>query len=318
MDLKQLIAFTTVADVGSITRAAGLLHQVQPAVTRQVQALEADLGVALFTRTPRGMVLTAEGSLLLERARRALAELDKARAELRPGGGRELRGTVVVGVLESLADELVPALVAACRDRHPGVELRVVTAYSGHLQQWLDDGDVDLSLLYDVTNSSLAVRPLFVEQLWAIAPPTVGLDPAHPVSWRDLFRHPLVLPPPGHGLRVLIDRARADLDLHPEVAAQTNSLRLQKLLVLAGHGWSVLPSAGIATDIGAGRLSGAPLAHPVMTRQVVMGLHRSTRRSASVQAVAGITAELVAECLQTGRWTAQPRRADHSRSPRVR
>jgi DNA-binding transcriptional LysR family regulator len=303
MDLRQLTAFVTVADVGSVTKAAALLHQVQPALTRQIRALEAELGVTLFERSHRGMTPTADGTLLLDRARRALAELDRARAELRGGEDQDTRGIVTVGVLESLADLLVPPLVSVCRERHPGVELRVVTAYSGHLQEWLDSGDVDLSLLYNVTSSSsLTLRALFEEELWVIAPPAAALHPARPVSWQELSAHPLVLPLPGHGLRVLIDRARAELDVRLDVALQTNSLRLQKLLVLAGHGWTVLPSAGIATDVTAGRLSGAPLGRPSVSRQVVLGLHRATGKSPAVQAVARITAALVDDAVGSGKW----------------
>src|SRR4051794_30297626 len=144
------------------------------------------------------MTPTADGMLLLDRARRALAELDRARAELGAGQSHEVRGIVTVGVLESLADLLVPGLAATCRAQHPSLELRIVTAYSGHLQQWLDDGDVDLSLLYDVPRTgSLITRALFYEQLWAIAPASAGLISTEPLSWRELCKHPLVLPLPG-------------------------------------------------------------------------------------------------------------------------
>ncbi|WP_245394646.1 LysR substrate-binding domain-containing protein [Amycolatopsis keratiniphila] len=70
---------------------------------------------------------------------------------------------------------------------HPGVELRLLTAYSGHLQRWIEDGDVDVSLLYDLTSTpSLNVRPLVRERLWAVAPPSAGLDPARPVPFAEV------------------------------------------------------------------------------------------------------------------------------------
>src|ERR1700730_16237928 len=84
VDVKQLKALVTVVEVGSVTRAAELLHLVQPAVTRQIRTLEHELGGPLFERTRQGMRPTKAGAGLADRARRVLTELDRARAELTP------------------------------------------------------------------------------------------------------------------------------------------------------------------------------------------------------------------------------------------
>ena len=110
--MKQLKALVTVVEVGSVTRAAELLHLVQPAVTRQIRALEQEFGVPLFERTRQGMRPTAAGISLADRARRALTELDRARAELAPSPGA-VTGIVSVGLLESTADLLAEPLVSA-------------------------------------------------------------------------------------------------------------------------------------------------------------------------------------------------------------
>ena len=120
--MKQLKALVTVVETGSVTRAGELLHLVQPAVTRQIRSLERELGVALFERTRHGMRPTAAGLSLAERARRALTELDRARAELAPVPG--VAGLVTVGLLESTAELLAEPLVTAVRREHPGIELR--------------------------------------------------------------------------------------------------------------------------------------------------------------------------------------------------
>ena len=118
MDVKQLKALVTVVETGSVTRAGELLHLVQPAITRQIRSLERELGVALFERTRHGMRPTAAGLSLAERARRALTELDRARAELSPVPG-VLAGIVTVGLLESTAELLAGPLVSAVRSEHP-------------------------------------------------------------------------------------------------------------------------------------------------------------------------------------------------------
>jgi LysR family nitrogen assimilation transcriptional regulator len=302
VDVKQLTALVTVAEVGSVTRAARLLHLVQPAVTRQIRMLEAEIGVPLFERTRHGMVPTAAGTVLVERARRALQELERARAELRPDPD-EVGGIVTVGVLESVIDVLVEPLVAAVDARFPGIDLRILTAYSGHLQQWLDVGDVDLSLLYNLSSTpSLAVRPLLREALWVVAPPEAGLAADRPLPWTLLLEQPLVLPVAGHGLRALIEEARSAVPVEPRIAVETNSMHLQKTLVLAGHGWTVLPAAGVAGDVAAGRLSGAPLTGPEVSRSVVLGLPRGGRTPPPVAAVAAELTRLVHGAVRSGAW----------------
>ena len=93
MDLKQLTALVAIADTGSVTRAAEILHIVQPAVSRQIQLLVQELDCSLFERSRQGMRLTADGRKLVERARRVLAELERARIEIRPAT-EQLTGTV--------------------------------------------------------------------------------------------------------------------------------------------------------------------------------------------------------------------------------
>jgi DNA-binding transcriptional LysR family regulator len=302
MDLKQLTALVTVAEVGSVTRAAELLHLVQPAVTRQIRALEQELGVALFERTRHGMHPTEAGTVMVERARRALRELGRARAEIRPTPG-VIAGSVAVGLLESTADLLTEPLVSALAGAHPGIELRVLTGYSGHLQRWLDDGDLDLSLLYNLEGGpSLNVVPVMSEQLWAVAPPHDGLRADRPVSLREVAAHPVVMPAPGHALRVLIDGAAARQEVRFDVAVETNSLRLQKRLVLGGRGWTILPGVGIAEDVAEGTLCAAPMAEPEIWRQVVLALPRGRRMPAAAEAVASELMRQVRHAVRHRHW----------------
>ena len=302
MEIRQLTALVTVAESGSVTAAARVLHMVQPAVTRQIRTLEEEIGAPLFNRTRQGMILTAEGELLVERARRALTELERARQEISPAPG-EVTGTVSVGLLDSVADVVAQPLTAAVAAAYPGIELRILSAYSGHLQQWLDAGDVDLSLLYNLASApSLAVIPLLREKLWAVAPPGEDLSPQAPAAWEQVLGHPLVLPVPGHGLRTLIDQALSLLPRRPRVAVQVNSMHLQKQLVLAGQGWTVLPAAGVASDVAAGKLSGAPLKEPEVERSVVLGLRLGRRTPAPVEAVGGELRRLIRELALSGAW----------------
>lgn len=302
MDFKQLKALVTVVEVGSITRAAELLHLVQPAVTRQIRSLETELGVTLFERTRHGMRPTAAGVTMADRARRALTELERARAELQPTPG-VVRGIVTVGLLESSAELLAEPLVSAVLRAHPEIDLRVLTAYSGHLQEWLDHGDLDLSLLYTLTNTPpLNVKPLVREKLWVVAPPADGLRADQPVPFERVAAHPLVMPAAGHALRTLIDGACAHAGAEVSITVQTNSLELQKQLVLGGHGWTILPGVGIAEDVANGTLSAAPLCQPEVWRSIVLGGHRAGRIPPAVEVVSAELVRQIRTAVHNGRW----------------
>lgn len=306
MDLRQLTALVTVADLGSVTRAAAYLHLGQPAVTRQIRMLEDEVETPLFERNRQGMVPTAAGEAMVERARRALRELERGRAEVRRGTD-EVAGPVTIGLLESVTDILLEPLFTTVTACYPGIDLRILTGYSGHLRQWLEDGDVDLSLLYDVAGSPPVVLPLLDEVLWVVGPPGAGLSSDEPVPWATALRRPLILPVAGHGLRVLIDKGRAAVSHELDLVAETNSMHIQKSLVLNGSGWTILPAIGVAGDIRDGVLSGAPLCEPTVSRSLVLGRPFGGRTPPAVDAVASGLVELIERLVGDGRWTVGPR-----------
>ncbi|MET9973290.1 LysR substrate-binding domain-containing protein, partial [Streptomyces sp. NPDC006356] len=249
-----------------------------------------------------GMRPTEAGSVMVDRARRARGELERARAEVQPAPGR-VTGIVTVGLLESTSDLLAEPLTSALAREHPGIELRLVVAYSGHLQEWLDGGDLDLTLLYNLDSTpSLTARLLARERLWAVAPPGVALPADRHVPFTEVARHPLVLPTPGHALRSLIDAAAAQAGVAMDIAAQTDSMRVQKRLVVAGHGWTVLPGVGIAEEAAKESLSAAVLCEPEVWRSIVLATPRAGRTPPAVKAVARELVRQVTLAVSEGRW----------------
>lgn len=304
MDFKQLRAFITVVDTGSVSRAAVLLNLVQPAVSRQLKMLETDLGVTLFERGRKGMQLTASGQTLAEHARRVLSEIERAREDVKPTRAG-LHGTVTVGVLPSTADLLASALVGAVADRHPGILLRISMGYAGHLRQWVEQGEVDVGLLYEPHRlAEDRTQPLVEEALWVVGLPTTALDFDAPISLHDVARHPLILPNAPHGLRTLVDHASASTGIRLNVVAETNAMGVQKALVIGGLGITILPASAVAEDVARRALVAAPLTEPVLTRRIVIATPPHRLPSPTVQAVKTVLEECMRLAVQRGDWPA--------------
>jgi DNA-binding transcriptional LysR family regulator len=276
MDLKQLRALLAVAETGSATKASDVLCIVQPAVSRHIKLLEEEFGVELFARGPHGMVLTDAGRTLVEHGRRALTELDRARAEMQPTPG-SISGVASLGLLPSSCELLASELVVGVRDKHPRINVRLTVGYAGHLIRWLEAGEVEAALLYDLKPTpGLEVEALLDEQLFLVAPR--GQVPKKRQATIEMLRNvPTVLPNAPHGLRNVVEHACALAGISLNVVAETNSLKLQKNLVAQGFGWTILPSCAISEEIALGTLAGIPFTQPTLTRRIVLA-HSATRR----------------------------------------
>jgi DNA-binding transcriptional LysR family regulator len=303
LDLKQLRALVTVADTGNVTRAAALLNLVQPAVSRQLKMLEEEMGAALFNRGRHGMELTQDGSALVDRARRILDEVDRAKAEIRPASSGKVSGLVAVGLLASTADLLASELVFKVAHDYPGIRLRLTVGYAGHIQRWMEIGEVDAALLYDVKQTStMHVKPLLSEALWVIGPPSADLRRGRPMTMKQLAAERIVLPSAPHGLRTLIAEAATAAGVQLDVAAETNELGVQKRLVMNGLGYTILPVIAAVADLAAGRLTGAPLSQPAVLRKIVLTVPALRAPSAAARCVMKALTDCMKDAVDSKRW----------------
>lgn len=304
MDFKQLRALVTVAETGNVTRASALLNIVQPAVSRQLRLLEEDVGTTLFDRGRHGMELTDAGKTLVEYARRVLHEIDRARAEIRPSQGT-VGGIVTVGLLPSTCDLLSSALVTSVAMSYPGIRVRISMGYAGHLQNWLEAGEIDVALLYDPKQTpTIQVKPLLEEGLWVVGLPDSGLRQDQPMTMAQLAGKPLVLPSAPHGLRSLVEHAATLMGLELTIVAETNAMSVQKSLVLGGHGLTILPTIAVVDDIARGILVAAPLTEPTLVRKIVLALPANRNTTPSVRCVVTSLVEEMRAAVHRGDWLA--------------
>lgn len=305
MDPKQLRALVTVAETGNMTRAASLLNIVQPAVSRQIQQLEEDVGAELFERGRHGMELTDAGKVLVEYARRILNEMERARAEIRPTRRGEIGGVVTVGMLPSTCGLLASPLVAAVARGYPGIQVRIATSHGGVLQTWLETGEVDLALLYNPREStSLRLKPMLEEDLWLVGLPGCGLHPDMPVDLSYLTTVSLVMPCAPTGLRLLVEEALAPLGIKLQVVAETNDIHVQKALVRSGHGLAILSTIAVVDELMSGTLTGSPLVSPKVSRSFVMATSSSRHTSIPARCVAKELMLCIHEAVSNNQWPA--------------
>lgn len=270
MDLVRLHHFVTVADCGSLSRAAAVLHLGQPSLSRQIALLEREWGQRLLVRTGRGVTPTEAGTLLLRHARGLLDAADRAREELRdlqanPGG------RVLVGLPPFVALGHTVDLVHRFRERFPRAVITVQEGLSIALRESLIAGRLDLALLFDPPAApQIRCEPLQRERLLLIAPQGTVL-PAR-IALTALPGYPLLLPSAPNAIRALLDRVLAPRGIVPQVVAEVGAVGTAIALVARGEGCTVLPESALATHRAGEDLPRAPLGPPAIRNQLVLAM----------------------------------------------
>src|SRR5215218_8503089 len=284
MELRQLRYLVTLADERHFTRAAALLHIAQPALSQQIRRLEDELGIALVDRTTRHVSLTAAGERLVARARRALAEVEAATAELSELSGIRT-GRVVIGAMRSTGPFDLSALLAAFHSRHPGVELLVREEPSEVMLQRLHADALDVAFLAVNRLDSgpdIQLHPLLSEPLVAL------LAPGHPLAGRrriDLakLRHDrFVVWGEGGSMRRIVVRGAREAGFEPVLAFESTESPRIRAMVSRGLGVALTPATE-AEHEGA-PVAVVPVHRPSLSRDVTLAWRANRRHSPAARA----------------------------------
>jgi DNA-binding transcriptional LysR family regulator len=241
-DLRQLRAFVAVAEAGSLTAAAGRLHIAQQSLSQQMRALEAQLGVVLLERSPRGVALTVPGEVLLREARPVLARADRAADAVRRAARGEL-GHLRVGFLPSVANYVMPPVVRAVRERHPDIAFEPQDLPIAQLVAGLREGVLDAGFTRPPGVDDLATEPVLREPVAAVLPEGHALAGRDRLRLADLAAEPWVLTPreswPPWHRKYDEDFARAGFTAR--IAQRGSTPQSLLALVAAGVGVTRLP-----------------------------------------------------------------------------
>jgi DNA-binding transcriptional LysR family regulator len=194
MDIYQIKTFVTVAREGSITRAAGLLHLSQPAVSAHIKAMEDALGLSLFERTPRGMSLTRDGQRLLAKAEQTLASHQELMAEATRTKS-ELSGRLRLGAGSNSNAAAIDRLLTVFSARYPGVEVVLEHGSSRELLAGIRNGRLDAGFYNEPGEAEADLATIDVAQfaIYLVAAPGV-LAPEQRTDWKALAALPWIYP----------------------------------------------------------------------------------------------------------------------------
>jgi DNA-binding transcriptional LysR family regulator len=241
----QLAYFLAVADVRSFTRAAESLGVAQPTLSRQLKALETELGAALVDRgTREGPVLTPAGAALVPLARRMLADADSARTAVAEIVGLR-SGRIRVGATPSLCIGVLADVLRVFHEQYPDIRLELVEDGSQPLVRALARGELDVALVIvppSGADAALHTTPVLRERL-SVASPTSERAPTSrgSMSVRELARRALVVPRKGYDVRETALQAFADAGVTPHFAVEGGEMDAVLRMVEAGTGVAVVP-----------------------------------------------------------------------------
>jgi LysR family transcriptional regulator, hydrogen peroxide-inducible genes activator len=250
LEVHQLRYFCAVARHGTFTRASEIEHVAQPSLSQQILKLEAELGARLFDRLPRNAKLTVFGKAFLPKAERILRAMEDARTELRDMSVSE-NGSVVVGIIPTIAAYLLPRLLGDFTVRHPLITITIVEDITPALVQRLHEGTIDMAVAaLPIAGSELAGVRLFDERFYAVLPEHHRLASRALISLAQLNREPFLLLKEGHCFRDGLIAACRKVKMSPSIVFESGQFATILAMVSAGMGVSAVPAMAVQPQSG--------------------------------------------------------------------
>ena len=274
MNLDQLRAFHTVTQYGTISRATSALALTQSAVSRQLQALEAEVGARLFTREGRTMTLTEAGRLLLEHADLVFGAITRAREAIDGLQGLE-RGHLRVGAASTIGTYLLPPLLGRFKSTRPGIDVTLEVANKAQTLERLRRGHIELGFVGPrVLMDDFEQEPYLTDDLGLITAPSHPLAHARRVRARDLASEVFITREPGSGTREIVEEELARARVELRRLMEVGSTEAIKQAVAANLGVSIVSRYAVVLETQVNRLCFTPVADLKLTRQLFVIYHR--------------------------------------------
>ncbi|NEO29865.1 MAG: LysR family transcriptional regulator [Symploca sp. SIO3C6] len=295
MRLEQLEAFLAVAETGSFQHAAHKCGVTQSTISRQVQALEAKLGVPLLHRTAK-VKLTLGGHCLLPHARKICQEWCSANREIHDllaGKQPEL----CVAVIHSVCAYYLPPVLQRFTRDYPQVQLRVTALGSDRSLKVLRDGLVDVAIVMQnrflTASSEMIVDPLYEESIAVLVGANHPLADFTTIPWSELLQYPQVMFKDGYGMQRLVQEQFHSLGVELNAVLELNTLDAFRGTIRQGDWVALLPESALVDAYSDPTLAVRPLEDPTLRRQVVLVTTQDRLQIPPIQYFRQLVSELV-------------------------
>jgi LysR family hydrogen peroxide-inducible transcriptional activator len=250
MEVNQLRYACAIAETGSFSRAAERCQIAQPSLSQQILKLEEDLGARLFDRLGRSIRVTEAGRAFLPHARSILEQMEAARMSVADKNA-DVRGSVAVGVIPTIAPYLLPRYTAAFAKKYPDAKLRIVEETTPILIEGLRDLSIDLAILaLPLRHKDIEYFPIRTEPLFAALPKDHPRATAESLPLKSLRGESFVMLRDGHCFRDLSLVTCTHARITPNIAFESDQFSSVLGMVAAGVGISLVPEMAIDRDAG--------------------------------------------------------------------
>lgn len=284
--------FIDAAELGSLSKVALAYGTSQPHISRRISELEQECGGRLFERTGRGVMLTELGQRIAPKVRAWLASTDELTNDVRTSAGTPI-GKVRIGSLPSTAHPLVSTLHKRLKERYPLIALSVREGQGAQLETWLDDGSVDLAILYRTGASPANGDTYLVEtSTYLVSAAGDPLTSRKTVPFSALHNLPLVLFCRPSSWRNHLEQISAERKISLTVALEADSLSLQTHIVSAGGIYTLLGPYAIAGASKDCHLQSSKVVEPVVTRHIALAMSRHGSMTLACRTVMQVVREI--------------------------
>ncbi|MEO6293794.1 MAG: LysR family transcriptional regulator [Burkholderiaceae bacterium] len=284
MDQTAWRMFLEAADLGSLSKVALARNTSQPHISRRISELEQTCGGRLFQRNGRGVTLTEFGRRIAPKVRSWLNSTEQLESEILEVAGKPM-GRVRIGVMPSAAHPLVTTLYDRLQQRYPLVQLSVREGQGAQLETWLEDGSLDLAVLYRHAiprNGDIYLTQTSTYLVSAAGDPLTAQTSVAFSALKDL---PLVLFCRPSSWRDRLDQISAECGISLNVVLEADSLALQTRIVAGGGVYALLGPYAIDAAVKDNQLQAAQLVKPVITRHVALAMSPHGELSLACRAV---------------------------------
>lgn len=294
VNLRQLRAFTVIADKGSFVAAAEILHLSQPALSQSIRQLEEQIGSPLFHRTTRSVRLTSLGLSFLPHVRHLLQQFEMMMEGVHDIVAKK-RGQVTIACLPSVASRLMPRVVAANEKLYPGLKVIIRDTHMRGVVAAVTSGEADLGIGGSVAdNVGLDSSIIARDEFHAVMPVTSPLARRRTVRLADLADQPFVAMSHESGVREMLDLATAELDIRLKIIAEVSNIATLTGMVEEGIGVSALPGLVLPRN-NHSFVRHRPLVEPQIQRTIRLYWRAGIGLSPSAQAIVASLKRCIAE-----------------------